>query len=153
MEGPKQKEHPQQEAEIANAVHDERLIACIGRGFPEEVEPNQKVATKPHSLPPDKQDHIIRSEDQRQHEKHEQIQVREEAVVTAFVSHVAGGVDVNQESDARHHKHHHHGELVKLQVKAYPEVTSCAHPTDEFFAERLFTAGHKLAHGLERAHE
>ncbi len=127
-----QQEHPQHEAEIADAVDDERLLARIRRGFLQEVETDEQVAAQAHAFPADEEQHEIGGENQNQHEEHEEIQVGEEAVVAAFVRHVAGGVNVNQEADAGDDQHHHDGELVQLQVESRAEI-----PGDNPVEERL----------------
>ena len=50
---------------------------------------------------------MLFAENQREHREHEKIQVAEEAVVAAFVRHVSGGINVDQQSDSRDDKHHH----------------------------------------------
>src|SRR5579863_9833021 len=87
-------EYRQRESEIADAVHDERLVAGVGGEFFQEVKSDQQVTAQAHSLPADEQKQVIRSKHQHQHEKHEQVEVGEEAVITAFVRHVADRVDM-----------------------------------------------------------
>ena len=39
-------------------------------------------------------------QDERQHEKHKEIQIGEEAVIAAFLCHISCGVDVDQKADS-----------------------------------------------------
>src|SRR5260221_7647034 len=80
-----------------------------------EVESYEKVAAKTYTLPSDEQQHIVVRQNQHQHEEHEQVQIPEEAVVTVIVRHVAGGVDMDQKTDARHHQDHHRAERVEQE--------------------------------------
>ena len=57
--------------------------------FFEEVKPDQQVAAQSHAFPADEEQQEVRAEHQDQHEEHEQVEIGEEAVVTAFVRHVA----------------------------------------------------------------
>ena len=111
-------EHGQRKSEIADAVHDERLVAGVGGEFFEEVESDQQVAAQPHAFPADEQQQEVRAQHQNQHEEHEQIQVREEAVVAAFVRHVADGVNVDQKADAGDDHQHHGGQPVDREIDA-----------------------------------
>src|SRR5207247_4035031 len=65
---------------------------------------------------------VIVGEHQDQHRKHEQIHAAEEAVVSAFVRHVAGGINMNQEPYARHYQQHDGGELVKLETDVHVQA-------------------------------
>ena len=105
-------EHRQRKSEVADAVHDERLVARVGRALLHEVEADQQVTAQAHAFPADEQQQIIRRQHQGEHEEHEQVQIREEAVVAFFVRHVADGVNVNQRADAGDDHQHDHGQLV-----------------------------------------
>ena len=111
-------EHGQRESEIADAVHDECLVAGVGGELLVEVEPDQQVAAQAHAFPPDEQHQVVGGQHQHQHEEHEEVQVGEEAVIAAFVRHVADGVDVDQRADAGDHQQHHGGEPVHRQIAA-----------------------------------
>ena len=126
--------HSQHEAEVADAVDDECFLACVGRRFFHEIEADEEIAREADTFPANKQQHIIRCQHQNQHEEHEQIEVGEKAVIAAFMRHVAGGVNVDEPSDAGDHQHHDHGELVHLQIEAGAEI-SCGDPSKEFLSE------------------
>jgi hypothetical protein len=140
VEGPEEQKHAEHEAEVADAVDDESFLAGVGSGFSEEIEADQKVAGQANAFPTYEEQHIVRGEDQNQHEEHEQIQVGEEAVVAAFMGHVTGRVDVNEEADAGDDEDHDHGELVHLQVEAGAKISgACASrdPVEEWLFEGL----------------
>src|SRR5262249_12722507 len=85
----------------------------IGRTLLVKVKSNQQVRAQPHAFPSHKhQDKIIRQH-QRQHRKHEQIQVGKKTVVPPFMRHVSRRVYVNQKPYPRYHQYHHGDELVE----------------------------------------
>ncbi len=51
--------HGQREAEIADAVHDERLVAGVGGELLIEIESDQQVAAQSHAFPADEQHQVI----------------------------------------------------------------------------------------------
>src|SRR4029077_12931239 len=88
------------------------------------------------------------------HEKHEKVQVAEEAVVAAFMLHVAGGIDVNQQADERNGQQHHDRELIHLERKIHAK-RACGDPR-EIVPHPRYLAGrqlHKFAHQLSNCHE
>ncbi len=94
-------EQRDQESEVADAIHDERFLAGrSGRIFC-EPESDQQIRRQPHPFPADKHQQVVAGQHQRQHEEHEQVEVAEEAVESAFFPHVANGINVNQQADAR----------------------------------------------------
>src|SRR5213595_1447260 len=90
-----EQKHAEHEAEVADAVDDECLFAGVRRGFFQEVETDEQIAGEADAFPPDEEKNVIGGEDQNEHEEHEEVEVGEEAVVAAFMRHVAGGVDVD----------------------------------------------------------
>ena len=150
---PEQQKHPQHEAEIADAVDDERLLARVRRRLLQEIKPDQQVAAQPHAFPAHKQQHIVRRQHQDEHEKHEQVQIGEEAVIALFMRHVTRGINVNQETDAGDHQQHHDGQLVELQIKARAEIAG-DNPIEELLHIRLVILGEviqKFAHRFQCA--
>src|SRR6201996_1160071 len=107
-----QEEHRKQKAEIADPVHDERLLAGIRRGVALEVKANEKVRGETNALPPNEHQQEARCQHEHQHEEHEEVQVREEAPVTLFLSHIADRVNVNEETDASDDAEHDEREVV-----------------------------------------
>ncbi len=110
-----QQEHREQEAEVADAVDDEGLLAGVGGGVLLEVEADEQVGGETDALPADEQQQEARREDQHQHEEHEEVEVGEEAPVALFVRHVADGVEMDEEADAGDHAEHDQGEVVDAE--------------------------------------
>src|ERR1019366_6505046 len=142
-------EHGEREAEVANAVHDEGLVAGGGRALLDKVGADQQVTAETDAFPADEEDHVIRSQHQGQHEKHEQVEVREEAVVAFLVGHVAGGVDVDERTDAGDDHEHDHRELVDGEIPADVEFAAL-NP-----GEVVFVKGGRgeIARGHENLHD
>ena len=116
----------EQKRRVTDAVDDERFLACIGRGFFVEVKSDQQIAARAHAFPSDEQQQEIIRQHQHQHGEHEEIQIAEETVIAAFVRHVAGGIDVNQKSDAGDDENHHRGKRVELKSPVGDEVREAA---------------------------
>ena len=75
------------------------FLPASDRGLLQEPEADEQVAAEAHAFPADEHQDDVGGEDQSEHEKDEQIQIGEEAVVAVFVRHVAGGINVNQQAD------------------------------------------------------
>ena len=99
MERPEEQQDADGEAEVADARGDERFLPGADRGLLQEPETDQQVAAKAHAFPADEHQDDVRGEHQSEHEKDEQIQIGEEAVVALFVGHVAGGINVHEQAD------------------------------------------------------
>ncbi len=97
---PRNKEHPENESRVANAVDDECLVRRVACRLALEIETNQQIRAQPHALPPNKHQHVVIGEDQGEHREHEEIQVPEKAVVPALMRHVSGRINMNQHPDA-----------------------------------------------------
>src|SRR6202011_2938631 len=108
---------------IADAIDDESFFTGVGGGLFQEIEADQQGAAEAYAFPADEQENVVCGEDQDEHEEHEEVEVREEAVVAALVGHVAGGIDVDQPADAGDDQEHHYGQLIDLQVEAGAEGT------------------------------
>ena len=119
---PEQQEQAQQEAEVADAVDQECLVAGVGGGLLQEPEADEQVAAQSDAFPADEHQQVVGRQHQRQHEEHEQVQVGEKAAVAGIVGHVAGGIEVNEPADAGDHDQHHHGERIDLQGIVGAEV-------------------------------
>ena len=109
-------ENSQQEARVANAVDDERLLSRIRGGFSLKIKTNQKIAAQAHTFPADEQQQHIVRQDQREHREHEQVHVAEETVVTAFVAHVPDRIHVNQEADTGDDQRHHRRKRIEEET-------------------------------------
>ncbi len=146
----KQQKHPQHESKIADAIDDERFFPRVRSRFLQEIKSDEQIARKPHALPANEQQHVICGQYQDKHEEHEQVEVGKEAVVTAFMRHVSGRVNVNQPADSGHDQDHHDRQLVHLQVEACVEI-SRGDPGEEFLVEKNLPGFEKFAHRFERA--
>src|SRR6478735_5424886 len=126
-ERPEDEHDSQRESEIANAVDDECLFTGISGALLAEVETDKQIGTEPHAFPTHKHQEEIVGENQQQHREHEEIEVGEEAVVALFMRHVASGVYVDEETDARDDKNHHGRQLVEHEAKICDE-DACLDP-------------------------
>ncbi len=97
---PDQRERAENESGIADAIHDECLVGRGRRGVAMKVKTDQQIRAQANAFPSHEQQHVVIRQDEREHGKHEQVHVSEEAVVAAFVRHVSGGVDVDQHAHA-----------------------------------------------------
>src|SRR5207249_8400126 len=77
-----------QESEIANAIDDKCLLTGRSCRILGEPESDQQVRSKSHALPAYKHQQIIAGQHQREHKKHEQVQIGEETIETALLPHV-----------------------------------------------------------------
>ena len=112
-----QAEQSDQETPVADPVDDERFLARVARRLLEEVEADQKVRAQAHAFPAHEHQRIVVRQHQREHEEDEEVEVAEEPVVAALVRHVAGGIDMDQESDAGHHQDHEGTERVEQEAE------------------------------------
>src|SRR5581483_742042 len=79
---------------------DERFVGRVTCRLAMKVKSNYEIRAQTNPFPPYKQQSIVVAEDEGEHRKHEQVQVSKKPVVSAFVRHVADGVDVNQHPNA-----------------------------------------------------
>ncbi len=59
---------------------------------------------------------------------------------------------MDEETNTGNDKNHDHGELVKLQVKARPEIAR-DNPVKEFLAKEVVATGEEFTHRFQRAGE
>ena len=137
MERPEEQQNADGESEVADARGDERFLPGADRGLLQEPETDQQVAAQAHAFPADEHQDDVRGEHQREHEKDEQVQVGEEAVVALFVGHVAGRIDVHQQADEGDDEQHHDRELVNLQGEIHFELAG-GNPGEIAFSPRGF---------------
>ena len=100
------------EAEVADAVDDERLHVGEDRGRPRVPEADEQIGDDADRFPAEEQLHEVVRHHQHQHREREQRDVAEEALVARIVVHVADGVDVHAQRHERDHAHHQRGEPV-----------------------------------------
>src|ERR1700733_1610824 len=116
-----------EESEITNAIYNERLFACRRCRILGEPEADQQIRRQTHAFPANEHHQVVVSQHQRQHEKHEQIEIAEKPVVAGIVPHVADRINVNQKSNSTHYQQHDERELIKIEGKVNGE-TSRANP-------------------------
>ncbi len=140
---------PEREADIADAVDDERLLGRE-RGAPLAVpEPDQQVAAQPHQLPGHEHDQPAVGQDQEQHREHEQVEVGEEAPVARIVGHVADAVDVHEHADRRDHDEQARGQGVHVEAGRHVE-RSGRNPLPQADAVALVAERGAVAEGRRR---
>ena len=105
-------EDAERHADVADRVHDEGLLGRRhgGRALPPEAD--QQVRREADEPPAGEQEHEVPGEHEQQHREHEQVEVREEALLLGIALHVADRVGVDQEADAGDHEQHHGRERV-----------------------------------------
>ncbi len=100
---------------VADTVHDERFLAGIRGELLVVVVTDQQVGAETHAFPADEHQKEVRGQHERQHGKHEEVQVREIAAVTRVVPHVADGIDVDEEPDERDEGDHQSRERIETK--------------------------------------
>ena len=113
--------HAEEEAEIADAVHEEGLQVRVDRGRPREPEADEEVGNQTHRFPAEEELQEVVRHHQHHHREGEERDVGEESLVAGVVGHVADGVDVHHERHEGHHRHHGHGEAVDEEAHLQPE--------------------------------
>ena len=129
-----QRHQPDDHAEVADAVDDERLVRRVRGALALDVEADQEVGANAHQFPEHEHHQDVAGDHQPQHAEAEQRQILEEAVKAAgpvqmmpvgerdfvvddfmqLVVHVAVSVKVNQGRNQRHHREHQHGQRVDV---------------------------------------
>ena len=113
IEGPEDQHDRKDETKISHPVDDERFLPGIDRGFSLEPEADEQVRTQSDAFPADKHQQVVISEDQRQHEEDEQIQVCEVTIEPLLVRHISSGINVDQEANAGDDQNHQAGQVVQ----------------------------------------
>ncbi len=119
---PCDEEHAKDESRVADAVDDERLVRGIARRLALEIETDQQIRAQAHAFPADKHECVVVGEDECEHGEHEEVEISEEAVVAAFMSHVANGIDMDQHADAGDEQEPDAGEWVEQESGVGLEV-------------------------------
>jgi hypothetical protein len=133
-ESPEHEEHGDQEAGVADPVHDHGLLA--GDGVADTVlalvvpEADQQVGAQPDSLPAHEQHQEVVGRYQDHHGGDEQVEVDEEAWVAGRVAlvahvlvHIADSVDMDQRPHAGHHQHHRHRQGIHPESPRHAQLT------------------------------
>jgi len=101
-----EQEDAQHEAEVADAIHQERLAGRRRGAGPAKPEADQQVAAQAHAFPKYEQDQKVAGQHQHGHRKHEQRHLGEKPRITRVPAHVAGRIDRHQQADQRDHGQH-----------------------------------------------
>jgi hypothetical protein len=109
-------EDGERESEVADAVHDERFVAGVGGELFGEIEADQQVAAQAYSFPSYEQPQEVLGQHQSQHEKHEQIQIGEEAGISVLMRHVADRIYMDEGADAGDDQEHDGAEAVDGEI-------------------------------------
>ena len=105
-------EDSEAEAEVADAVDDERLERRgIGRRLV-VPEADQQVGSETHTFPAEEHLHQAVGRHQHQHREAEQRQIGEEPRLARVLLHIAPAVEVDEARDGRHDDQHHRGQAV-----------------------------------------
>jgi hypothetical protein len=152
--GGDQHERAEHEAEVADAVDDERLLPRLRRGRTLVPEADQQVRAQAHALPAHEQEQEVVREHEREHREHEQVQVEEEPPERGVVAHVADGVDVDQRADAGDDQHHDRGQRIE-QERDVGRERPHPHPRPRHLGQGALVLGEpgQLEHGAEREAE
>ena len=118
---PRNEKHAENKSRVPNAIDDERLIRRVTRRLPMKIKSDQQIRTQPHAFPAHEQQHIVIRQNQREHREHEEIEIPEEAVVTALMRHVSGRVNVDQHPDPSHKQQPDAGERVEQKSSVSAE--------------------------------
>ena len=105
-----------QEAEVADAVDDERFDGGVAGGFLLVPETDQQIGAEADEFPEDEQLQQRPAEHQAEHGEAEQAEVGEEAREALVLGHVADGEDVDQRRDQRDHREHRDGQAVDVDA-------------------------------------
>jgi hypothetical protein len=108
-------EETEDEAGIADPVDQEGLLAGFGRRRLLEPEADEKIGAEADALPAHEHHKEVRSHDQDEHGKGEQVEAGEVARRAALAGHVSGGIDVDQEADPCDDQDHDRAQGVELE--------------------------------------
>src|SRR5580700_1128821 len=113
---PRDGKHPQQKSSVADAVHDERFVGCGAGAGTMEIESNQQIRAQAHAFPAYEHQHVIVREDEREHGKHEEVEVSEETVIPALVRHVAGRINVDESANTSYEQEPNAGKRIEQKT-------------------------------------
>src|SRR5206468_6211241 len=112
-ERPREEKEAEEEARVADAVHEEGLLPRRGVLRLLVPEADQGIGAEPHALPADEEERQVVGEHEDEHRGREQVQVGEVAREAPIAVHAADRVDVHEKADARHHERHDRRECVE----------------------------------------
>ena len=110
-----------------------------------EPESDEQIGTEADAFPADEHHREVGAQHQHEHERSEQIQVREVAreLPVRLVVHVRRRVQVDERADARHDEHHDRAERVQPERHRHLQRAGC-----DPHVEGLFDRAH-APHGLD----
>ena len=115
VEQDEDREDAEREAEVADAVDDERLDRGGVGGGPLVPEADEQIGGEANALPAEEELDEVVGRHQRQHGEGEERQVGEEPRPVRVVRHVADRVDVDERRHRRDHDQHHHGQRIDAE--------------------------------------
>ena len=120
-------EHAEDEAPVADAVGDERLLAGVRRALLLVPVADQQVRAEADAFPAHEHHQEVVPQHEHEHEEAEQVQVAEEArhAAARLVGHVGRRVDVDQRADAGDDQDHHPGQRIEAEAPAAPGTGRC----------------------------
>ncbi len=125
-----QEQEPDQEPEVADPVHDERLLPGVGGRLLLEPEPDERVGGKPDQLPEDVDEEEALGQDEPEHGERENGEVGEEPAVLRVAVHVPDREQVHEEGDQGHHDEHHGRQIVHEDPRVDDKPASQGEPRD-----------------------
>ena len=114
-------EHREHEAEVADAVRDERLLARDRGRVALEPERDEQVRAEAHALPAQEGEQEARAEHEHEHRRREQVEVREEPAEARVAVHVPDRVQVDQRADAGDEQDHRRRERIDEEAEVDAE--------------------------------
>ena len=108
-------ENAEGEAEVADAVDDERLERRRIGGRLVVPEADQQVGSEADAFPAEEHLHQAVGGHQHQHREAEQRQIGEEARLARVLLHIAPAVEVDEAGDGRDDDQHHRGQAIDAQ--------------------------------------
>ena len=115
-------EHRHEEAEVADPVHDERLLAGVRIRLDAVPEADQQVGAESHPFPADEHHRHGAAQHQHQHEHDEEVEVREVARVAVVRLHVADAEQVDEAAHAGDHQRHERRQVIQPERDVDLEV-------------------------------
>ncbi len=99
-EVPRDGKQAEQESGVTHTIGNESLVRGRRCRVPLKIKPDQQIRAQAHPFPANEHQRIVVGQYERQHGKHEQVQVAEEAVVAVLMRHVADRINVDQHAHA-----------------------------------------------------
>ena len=109
---PEQRDHADEQADVADAVGDERLERGVGVRLLLPPVADEHERAEADQLPAGDELHRVEAHHEHEHRRGEQRQEREVVRVAPVAADVVGAVDVHQQRDDRDDEEHHHAETV-----------------------------------------